>query len=113
LEELQFLNSLAILNNFDLLLSNELNNSVKIRYGLNGVHSSRNDKYIFNLYNHNMTHGYRDDDEDVDGFAETSDVVKRILQMPLYDGNGNILKGMQVNPQNVGLLNGLIKESVY
>jgi hypothetical protein len=97
-----------------MLLADDLKKNLVISAGLSGVYSSYLNKYILEIRNHNQTKSFRDEDEDVNGIAESSDIVHRLETIQRYglenDDKEMVLKdGVFITPQLIGLITGRLK----
>lgn len=112
-EQLQFLNNMAILNNFDSLLANFLKKSINITEGLENIYASGLNKYQLVYTNTNATTTWRNDDHDINAINETSDIVKMLATIPEVDSKGNPMPNRFISLQQIGLLNTKIKEIAH
>ena len=112
-EQLQFLNNMAILNNFDSLLANFLKKSISITEGLENIYASGLNKYQLVYTNTNATTTWRNDDHDINAINETSDIVKMLATIPEVDSKGNPIPNRFISLQQIGLLNTKIKEIAH
>lgn len=102
-------NALFILNNFDRLLNRELPKLVTINRH-EGVLSSKTDKYLFSFRNSRINNTWRDDDKDIDGTEEVSDVIRRILEsINRIDINGNVISDSYLSFQEISVINTMIR----
>lgn len=112
-EQLQFLNNMAILNNFDALLANFLKKSINITKGLESIYTSGLDKYQLVYTNTNATTTWRNDDHDINAVNETSDIVKMLATIPEVNAKGEVIPNRFISLQQIGLLNTKLKELAH
>lgn len=113
---IDFVNDVSTLQFFDLLFSDDLKKALKIADGLSGIYTSNPNKYFLEIRNHNMTNTFRDEDSDVDGFAESGDIVKRLETILKYrvdreTGSIQLQEGVYLEPQFLSLINARLKQA--
>lgn len=107
------LNALFILNNFDRMLVRELPKMVQINKH-EGVLSNDETKYSFSFKNSNINNTWRDDDKDIDGCEEVSDIIRRLFEsMNKVNSNGDFIPDSYLTFPEIASVNTMIRSLAH